>query len=185
MNADQALAKVLSMEFETVLDLGSGQGLHAEIFRENNKDVTTIALSNADIVGDFIFTELGIFDCIWASHVLEHQRNCGAFLDKCFGILKDDGILAITVPPSKSEIVGGHLSLWNAGLLLYNLILAGFDCSSASVKKYGYNISVIVKKKKAALPSLKMDFGDIEKIARFFPFEATHGFNGELEEINW
>ena len=80
---------------------------------------------------------------------------------------------------------GGHLSLWNAGLLLYNLILAGFDCRSAAVKTYDYNVSVIVRKKAAPLPELTYDFGDIEKLSQFFPFEAKHGFDGNIESINW
>lgn len=173
------------MEFRTVLDVGSGTGLHAEILRKAGKEVTTISLDTADIVGDFVTADLGVYDCIWASHVLEHQRNVGLFLDKCFNCLRNDGILAITVPPLKHNIVGGHLSLWNAGLLLYNLILAGFDCSEAAVKEYGYNISVIVRKKKAEFPALAMDYGDIEKLARLFPFHAEHGFDGQLKESNW
>ena len=116
---------------------------------------------------------------------MEHQLNVNHFLKKIFSCLKDDGILAITVPPLKEEIVGGHVSLWNAGLLLYNLILAGFNCKDASVKSYGYNISVIVKKKKAKLPNLKFDNGDIRDLAEFFPFNATEGFDGQIQEWNW
>lgn len=107
------------------------------------------------------------------------------FLKKCFDLLEDDGILAITIPPLKHAIVGGHLTLWNAGLLIYNLILAGFDCSKASVKTYGYNISVIVRKKQAVHGQLVMDNGDIETIAHLFPFNAKQGFHGEIKEINW
>ena len=70
------------------------------------------------------------------------------YSEKINSILKEGGVLAITVPPLKNEIVGGHLSLWNSGILLYQLVVAGFDCREAIVKKYGYNISVIVKKNK-------------------------------------
>jgi SAM-dependent methyltransferase len=185
LNAHLALDKILGMDFKSVLDIGSGAGVHADILRKNGRTVTTISLGNADIVGDFITTELGKYDCVWASHVLEHQTNVGLFLNKCFDCLNYNGILAVTVPPSKPEIVGGHLTTWNAGLLLYNLILAGFDCSEASVKTYGYNISVVVRKKKANLTGLHMDYGDIERIKRFFPFDAEHGFNGNIGEINW
>jgi SAM-dependent methyltransferase len=173
------------MEFNTVLDVGCGEGLHAGAFRDAGKDVTTISLGQADIVADFVTAGLGKYDCVWASHVLEHQRNVGLFLEKCFSVLKENGILAVTVPPARDGIVGGHLTIWNAGLLLYNMILAGFDCSQAMVNTYGYNISVIVRKKKAHLPALVMDYGDIQKIARFFPFPAEHGFNGNIMECNW
>lgn len=187
MWADQALEKVLGYDFDTVIDIGSGAGEHAQVLRDAGKTVTTVSLEEpADIIGDF----MGVLfpynvDCIWASHVLEHQRNPGAFLERCFAILNWEGILAVTVPPAKHNIVGGHVNLYNAGLLLYQLILAGFDCSEASVKSYGYNISVVVKKKKANLPQLRMDSGDINRLAEFFPFDVREGFDGQIGEINW
>ena len=143
MHADLALKKLLTMDFDTVLDIGSGKGEHAEVFRKYEKIVTTVDYNNpeADYHGDFVnfyYTDdttqgLG-FECAWCSHVLEHQLNVHQFLDQCYGLLQLDGLLAITVPPRKDNIVGGHVTLWNAGLLLYNLILAGFDCSEAMVK---------------------------------------------------
>jgi len=186
MNAQDAFDKLSLLKFDTVLDLGSGEGFHANEFKANGKTVTTVSFTPpADHVGDFLTLELPKFDCIWASHVLEHQLNVNLFLRKCFDTLHDDGILAITVPPLKHNIVGGHVSLWNAGLLLYNLILAGFDCSEASVKTYGYNISVIVRKKEAKPEGLIMDNGDIAKINQYMPFEAVCGFDGQIQEINW
>jgi SAM-dependent methyltransferase len=134
------------------------------------------------------------FDTVWAAHVLEHQRNPGAFLTSCRAALKYGGTLAVTVPPLKQEIVGGHLTLWNAGLLLYNLILSGFDCSQASVKTYGYNITVIVPRlasageeleMKRVLDDLNYDHGDIELLRDYFPLPVTQGFNGVIEEVNW
>lgn len=54
MNADQALAKLLSMDFQTVLDIGSGAGKHARKMKAHGKDVTTIAWTGeADIIGDY------------------------------------------------------------------------------------------------------------------------------------
>ena len=162
-----------------LLDIGCGDGEHAKGFRKVF-DVTTLDLKpEADIIGDYLSVEIPKMDCIWASHVLEHQRNPGLFLDKVFKDLRPGGLLAITVPPRKDEIVGGHVTLWNAGLLLYNLVLAGFDCSRASLYVQEYDISVLVKKKEASLPTLKRDSGDIEKLANFFPFEVHHGFDGK------
>lgn len=186
MWADLALTKLLEHDFHTVIDIGSGLGEHAHILKQYGKDVTTISLEPpADIIADFMQVDLEPVDCIWASHVLEHQPNPNSFLKKCYSLLKDDGLLSVTVPPAKHSIVGGHVNLYNAGLLLYQMILSGFDCSQASVKSYGYNISVIVRKKKADLPQLRMDNGDINRLAKFFPFDAQEGFDGQLEEINW
>jgi hypothetical protein len=87
----------------------------------------------------------------------------------------------------KTDIVGGHLTFWNGGLLLYNLVLCGLDCSNASVLRYGYNISIILKKKTIDLPNnLSYDIGDIEKMKHFFPNDYNYqGFNGNIQKINW
>jgi len=189
--AGQAIAMVLQKyRFQTVLDIGCGQGLHTQEFRRHAKTVTGLDASNhwgePDILGDFcstVFSEP--FDLVWCSHTLEHQVNVQQFLLKIFSVLQPGGILAITVPPAKPYIVGGHVSIWNAGLLLYNLILAGFDCRNAMVRQYDYNISVIVRKAPAYLPPLKMDNGDIEALSQYFPFEAAQNFNGDIMELNW
>ena len=178
--------------FKTLLDIGSGpsQGLNAaNFFKELAKDVTRQDINpdyKPDLLGDFnnLATDK-LYDCVWCSHVLEHQLNVNHFLTKIFHTLKDDGVLAITVPPAKHEIVGGHITLWNAGLLLYNLILAGFDCKDAAVKSYGYNISVIVNKRTAILPELNYDAGDINALNEFFPLGVYEGFDGNIQEINW
>ena len=190
--ADAALDRLLSdYAFQTVLDIGSGEGLHAERFRKAGKTVIALDPSDhwggaADIKAPFLehkFSEP--FDAIWCSHVLEHQPNVQLFLRHIFNSLKPGGILALTVPPWKTNIVGGHLSIWNAGLLLYNLIIAGFNCRQARVGRYGYNISVIVRKSHAALPPLSMDRGDIEALAPFFPCPVQQDFDGELYDIDW
>lgn len=193
MLATEALDCVLQKySFKTVLDIGSGQGLHADVFRRARKTVVTIDAGDhwgqADIRADFTtFAFDEPFDLVWCSHVLEHQVNVQSFLHAVYRALKPGGILALTVPPAKPNIVGGHVSLWNAGLLLYHLILAGFDCRAAMTKRYGYNISVIVRKSFATLPPLKMDAGDIELITHLFPSAvgAKQDFLGDIDVIDW
>lgn len=188
MNAAEALSRCMQLEgVSTVLDIGSGKGVHADKFRSSGYQVDTVSLKpSATYISDYLELDFPLkYDLIWACHVLEHQVNPGLFLEKCYRDLDDDGWLVVTVPPMKPEIVGGHVTLWNAGLLLYHLILAGFDCSDAMVKTYGYNISVIVQKRPFVMPKLVNDCGDIEKLSQFFPFPAEHGFHGEIKEINW
>lgn len=168
-----------------VLDIGSSDGEQADFLRAHGFDVVTVDPKNADIIGLWPIELDFKVGAIWCSHTLEHSRNPGAFLDGCFNVLEDRGWMAITVPPMKGNIVGGHLTLWNAGLLLYNLILARFDCSRAMVKTYGYNISVIMRKREALLPSLHYDAGDIELLAPFFPMPVSQGFDGQISEWNW
>ncbi len=198
--AGETLKKIITdYDFLTVLDIGSGEGKHSDMFRSKNKKVTSIDFgksvyfekrneNHTCIFGDYYNYEFEEkFDAIWASHVLEHQSNPNLFLKKIHYDLKEEGILAITVPPLKHEIVGGHVTLWNAGLLIYQLVLAGFDCSDVSIKSYGYNISVVLKKKTiTAYPEdLSYDSGDILKLSQFFPEGITEPFNGNIKELNW
>lgn len=184
MFSEEALNKLLAdYKFETVLDIGSGSGVHADIFRRNGKFVIPIDWKDGVRYETMQLSEP--VDCIWASHVLEHMHDVGFALDKMRHDLRPGGVLAVTVPPLKHEIVGGHVSLWNAGLLLYRLILAGFDCSQAAVRSSGYNVSVIVRRKDARLPELAHDAGDIERLAHLFPMPVAQGFDGRIESVNW
>jgi SAM-dependent methyltransferase len=196
LKALEALEKLVSAyEFRTVLDIGCGPGRHSQCLRAAGKEVTGIdyvQMREDVIVADYLNHEFAEpFDCLWASHVLEHQLNVHAFLRKLFRDLKPGGILAITVPPLKHAIVGGHVTLWNAGLLLYNLVLAGFDCQEARVKHYGYNISVLVPKVAAAVPYDQLHFcrHDMKLLARFFPrhpkMKWEHAFRGDIVQLNW
>ena len=190
-----AIKKLIkTYDFNTVLDIGAGRGDHSLVFAKKGKSVTAVDIKcDLDehegikfIEGDFNVLKIeDKFDCIWASHILEHQLNANIFLKKIYSLLKEDGIFAVTVPPLKQEIVGGHVNLYNGGLLLYQLVLAGFDCSEAKLKKYGYNISVIVRKKSISIPELSYDNGDIEQISQFMPGDLHESFDGDIDEINW
>jgi len=204
--ADEAMEKMLeNYSFNTVLDVGCGSGYHSKKFTQRGKKVTSLdygispsfLLNESDdvIISDFMKYDFKsrLFDAVWCSHVLEHQPNPNLFLRKIHSILREDGVLALTVPPLKHDIVGGHVSLFNGGILLYHLVLAGFDCSKAIVKKYGYNISIILNKKTVnVLPALVFDTGDIGTIRNFLPdkidfieYTGDVKFDGNIENINW
>lgn len=199
--AGVALSYVLSLsDVSTVLDVGSGGGEHALEFANSGRTVhcidfgKSIYVRQSEVIGSLnenarITTTVGDFmqiepkrsyDLVWCSHVLEHQVNPNLFLKKCLDHLSDFGWLAITVPPLKHQIVGGHVTLWNAGLLLYQLVLAGNDCSQAIVMNYEYNISVIVRKMPVVLPDLDFDSGDIDRLKAFLPEGCTETFDGRM-----
>jgi SAM-dependent methyltransferase len=196
--ASAALQNLLDKySFETVLDIGCGAGAHSEIVLARGKKVTALDYGESIyfkqnkkrmevLIGDFNTMHFDQqFDCVWASHILEHQLNAGLFLSKIFAVTKEGGVVCITVPPLQHEILGGHVSAWNAGLLLYNLVLAGFDCREARIRQYGYNISVIVSKTTAKLPPLVYDNGDVERIAAFLPPGLKERFRGDIWQLNW
>lgn len=180
---------------EVILDIGSGFGKHSKIFKVRNLKVETIDLDpkkSSTYTGDFLAYEFNRkFDALWCNHTLEHQLNVNLFLKKMLDIVKENGLVAITVPRAyfknpPNRVVSGHVTMWNTGLLLYNMILAGFDCSEALARTSGYNSSVIVRAKKIEkMPELTMNRGDIEKLEPYFPFEAEQGFDGDIENIGF
>ena len=184
MFAKECLDKLLAeYQFRTVLDVGSGPGEHAHAFRAAGKDVTTTDLRTD---GDYLRQEFSEpFDLVWCSHVLEHAPHTGMFLRALALDCKEGGILAITVPPLKHEIVGGHVSLWNAGLLAYRLCLAGLDCSQIRLHKYDYNISAILTKRTIELPKLAWDSGDVTTLKPYLPALLHEGANGDIASWNW
>lgn len=188
MRGQYCAERLLREDFNTILDVGCGLGDQTRLFKSKGKQVTStdwIGQFDGVVEGDYNTIEFEQHDAIWCSHVLEHQLNVNTFLKKLNKDLKVGGWLAITVPPLKENIVGGHLTLWNAGLLVYNLVLAGFDCSDCKIKSIEYDVSVIVKKKEFELPSLKFDNGDIETLKPYMPEFFYQNVHGSIGEWNW
>jgi SAM-dependent methyltransferase len=192
-------------ETNTVLDIGSGLGEHKRFMEYFDKKVYSVDMTaKADYFGDFLNVKIdNQFDAIWCSHVLEHQRNVGAFLDKIYLALKLGGVLAIVVPThSRDKLIPGHITSWSIPLLCYNLVLASFDCSQASILKT-YELSLIMKKNDA--PHFErgknsiygMEIAGYKKIKReemnpfehiesYFPFPAKPGSSVSGHgQINW
>jgi SAM-dependent methyltransferase len=178
-----ALDKCLRFNPFNVLDVGSGGGYHAAVFAESGANVTCIdfgtsiyaveakSCKGVNVVEvDFsLWTPDQQYDLVWASHVLEHQRNIGFFLDKMISCCKPQGKVAITVPFPHRKLWGGHLTLWTPGLLAYNVVLCGIDLSNADVL-YGYReTSIIFQPKMATLPTLTYDSGDLDKLKPYLP----------------
>lgn len=182
--------KVLkNCDFNSVLDIGSGTGKHANEFEKNGKSVTRFDFgksraftpSSSVVIGDFVTHKFETkFDLVWASHVLEHTPHTHEFLLQIMNVVKDGGFVAITVPPAKPQLVGGHVTLWTPALLIYRLVLAGFDCSDAEIYIYGYNISVLVRAKRTdiKLDELGWDLNDVTKLQKWFPPRMKNSIDG-------
>ena len=174
----------------TVLDIGAGQEDYSELIRNAGHEVDTVDFfDTSTFTGDYNLLIIPrVYDGIWISHVLEQQLNPNLFLTKVNSNLKEDGWLAITVPPLQNIMVSRNFTLWNGGILLYHLVMAGFNCRYAKVKTYDYNISVVVQKKSIDLSELIN--GDLRAAAKYLPEHLparNHKgqFDGHIKEINW
>jgi len=193
MRSDQGRDKLLTIlnSKSTILDVGSGAGAHAKVFESKGHIVDTVDFfDSCTFRGNYMNLNIEKkYDAIWCSHCLEHQLNPNNFLIKLKSNTKENGWIAITVPPLKHEIVSGHMTLWNAGLLLYNLVITGINCNEAMIKKYDYNITVITKNKSFKVPKLKYDADDLITLKDYFPSAITRNakgwFNGDIESLNW
>ncbi|MBN1569337.1 MAG: methyltransferase domain-containing protein [Acidobacteria bacterium] len=189
---------------DRVLDLGAGRCEASRRFAQADCRVTAVGMHfhrYLDAAGLEELRSMGVklkdtcfedfdsheaFDAVWCAHMLEHQRNPGQFIDRCLSFLRPGGWLFLSVPPFKTQVVSGHLSVWFPGLLIYNLVVAGLDCSTIHIKKLGYNIAAFVRNIQAPLPNLTSSLGDIEMLADRFPSGlAYQGFEGDFTEINW
>lgn len=190
------------IEFSSVLDIGLGRGGASFYFSLKNKKVTSLGIeiesydihpsvkNNSNIFlketlfEDYVTDEK--FDAILMSHVLEHTQNVGVFLEKAYSLLNDNGWLFIMVPPYKKNVVHGHISNgWNMGQLMYNLLASGFNIKKGHFISYGYNICAFVQKYNKKPDILFSYHGNLLTERKYWPIEIYHGFNGNIESVNW
>jgi|APGre2960657373_1045057.scaffolds.fasta_scaffold00593_7 SAM-dependent methyltransferase len=205
--AHLTLLALLKTEFNTVLDIGSGDGMASWIFKFLDKKVTSLEPAgvyarlqshpgytpdHTDDYMDVIFNQK--FDAIWCSHVLEHIRNPGNFLDKIYDDLNEGGILALTVPYNDmtDDILWccfGHHNKYTHSLLVYQLICAGFDCRNIHIANYMGQIGIILKKVSNNLPRINSGIYD-DNLGKFFPDEMNvnigdSGTRYDSAFVNW
>ena len=142
----------IGKKFKTSLDIGSGEGVHSEIMRHAGLKVTAVDKHShkADYNMDFMsYTKARQmdFDVVICSHVIEHQRNVGDFLDRIYDVLSDDGVLIITAPNIDYNLVDGHLNSFIFPLFLLQLIHAGFDCKNGKFLGAFENSFIVSKAK--------------------------------------
>jgi SAM-dependent methyltransferase len=158
MRATRLLEYAVSFHPAEVLDLAVGPGRHAQCFIANGAKVTGVDVSPAKfehpkythIQESYETLDLDKkFDMIWCCHTLEHIPNVQHFLVSLSKWLKDDGLLAISVPPAfQNRLHVGHLTLWTPAHLVYNLIHAGWDCRMAEWYTEYCTIGLMVRKTK-------------------------------------
>jgi 2-polyprenyl-3-methyl-5-hydroxy-6-metoxy-1,4-benzoquinol methylase len=178
-----ALEYAMKLRPPSVLDVGSGGGEHALAFQEAGARVLCVdygtshyaqasTIDGLEVVkADFNRLQMEErFHLVWASHILEHQRNVGAFIEKLVEFCAEGGMVAITVPDPHRNLWSGHLTLWTPGLLAYNAILCGLDLSDAKFVRGTGEFSIFFRPKRVPLPDdLTYDFGDLRKLQAYLP----------------
>tara|TARA_B100000963_G_scaffold358212_1_gene382329 strand:- start:319 stop:1170 length:852 start_codon:yes stop_codon:yes gene_type:complete len=164
-------SKNIQRKYKNALDIGSSHGNHTEIMRHFGLKVDQIDKYeiNAEINDDFnTYNFKKKYDVIFCSHVIEHQRNVGFFLDKIFDTLTENGVLVISGPKHPAErFVQGHIQSTIMPIFLQNLIFAGFDCKNAKILSLaGIENSFIIKKSK--------DFNLKERIKSNYRWTEKH-----------
>jgi SAM-dependent methyltransferase len=178
--------------FKTVLDIGCGVGDFFHYLKQRNLDVSGYGIDMVDpkdvlSINNFTYHKLDFnryipdrqFDLVFSSHTVEHNANTELFLRKMMSCVKEGGIFCLIWPPPKPEIVGGHVHMFNMGLMLYNLVRIGVNCRNIEMLQSGYNLAILGYYKPFALPELTHNRFEIQLLEDFFPFPATQGFNGD------
>ena len=184
MHGSKLLRDVITkVEPCSVLDIGCGLGEASKVMCLKDFSVTGLGLGGAPFkhknftfystsLSEFIFLEY--YDMIWCSHVLEHVRDVGSFLDSCLHALKDDGLFCLVVPTDKPDVlVDGHLSFFTPAHLIYQMVLAGFDMSRCMWYTCNRDIAVVVRKHEREDVNLNYDTGDLASLSEYFPVEMV------------
>ena len=201
-----------------VIDLGAGLGLHARYLLERGLAVTAVDRALTESLdgvlrlypdrSDFIQSDLstlpfanGVAEAIWACHCLEHMEHPLAALREWRRVLRPGGLLAVTVPPYKTEIVGRHVFTgWNVGQLMVTLLRAGYEIASGSYAEIGYNAFALVRPN-ANPPAIEPNDDLLALYADLFPAairdeiqrnqrpnsfgETISCFEGRIARLNW
>lgn len=212
------LERFLKEKPATVVDLGAGLGLHTRFLLERGIDVTAVDHVLTDSLADilrahpgrsrFIRSDLaalpfadGQIQAIWVCHCLEHMENPLAALREWRRVLRPAGLLAVTVPPYKTEIVGRHVfSGWNVGQLMLTLLRTGYEVATGAYAEIEYNVFALVHRDDNPPPLEPNDeilaryadrfppsiAAEIRAHRRRNPFgETISCFEGRIKRLNW
>lgn len=151
----------------TVLDVGMGYGDHCAWFASKGLEVTGVSVhvpdslrAHADEHGysiaqmdmHFLDYEDESFDLVWSHHSLEHSFSQLFALSEWKRVLRPGGLLSVTVPPHKSQIVSGHFCTgWSVGQLAYLLGISGLELRGGRFLREGYNVRALVTKPETEL----------------------------------
>ena len=193
-----AILKLLrNCSFDSFMDVGCGEGAEIGLAKHLGKETYSVNFDNSssfkpDFFGDFFDLPLTRkFGAVYCSHVLEHIRNPGQFLERLIEFVEDDGYLCISVPyhefggpPDCINI--GHHNRYSLLLLAYQLVSAGLDCSPDVFSGIVYNGQASVLVRKRLIGYHLTTFAPYVDVERFMPIKKVDGgYYSCPMQINW
>lgn len=177
-----------------ILNVGVKRGLHSLYFIDQGHTVFGVSPMKQKMYHDKLIyheclledLEVDGVDAIWSSMTIEHTPNPGLFLRKCLDILDDGKLFAIVAPSDRNDIlVDGHLNFWTPASLIYNMVVAGWDCKEAIWYTQGRDIGLLVRKSERPEIELEYDNGDLKRLQPYFPLPLIHRKTDPWIENNW
>ncbi|TRL31731.1 methyltransferase domain-containing protein [Rhizobium straminoryzae] len=198
-----ALARLLDLpSAKRVLDIGPGWQDRAPHLLAAGKTLSVAVRDDAS--GDTIAGVSRIpfplapeeqtepFDAVMACHALQREANPHRFLRALHAALSEEGCLLLSVPSLRFPLLSGDLTLWTGGLLLYHLVLAGFDCREAGLQVDRGELCLALVKRSCpawtegtALPALESLRPLLPPQLDFIAEAEGHCFNGDIRRLNW
>ncbi|WP_137128851.1 methyltransferase domain-containing protein [Rhizobium sp. FY34] len=187
--------------FQSVLDLGQPDLQRLALLAADGRQVTGVVTSavaslptpNVTLRQHAPVDPETPFDCVIAIDLLQRQVDPQAFLRRAHGMLAEGGVLALSVPAMRYPLVTGDLSIWSGGLLLYHLVLSGFDCRNVKMLTQGEQIFLVLVKTSIEPAPLGVPLPLPETMRVHLPHglefvETPDGglaFDGDLPAIGW
>ena len=182
---------IANYKFDTAIDIGCG---HGDFFKYLNEKGVQVKGTGIDMMPEDKITYKGFkyiksnfndyeptenYDLIFSSHTIEHNPNTEEFLKNFFKFGKPGGLFCLVWPPPKPQIVGGHVHIFNLGIMMYNIIRTGVNCKNVKMIKVGYNLVIVGEYDFFDLPTLTYNRHEIEMLKDYFPFPAVQAFDGD------
>ena len=147
------LEKIPLNKFDSIIDIGAGEGLQSAWFHKHGKRVMAVDIRKPTATVPYILADAhdlpfpdNSIDAVWTHHAFEHLRDPLGALLEASRILKPGGYLFFTVPQIGETMSSGHINAYNMPLVILHLASCGFDCKDGKFGKFRSHLRAMVRK---------------------------------------